>query len=186
MFHRKIRTLLISDTHFKHANMKTYCDRPSDFTERIIKNWNNLVFPEDTIIHLGDVAIGKYEDWSWIIPSLPGKKILIRGNHDDQRSCDWWQRNGFDFACDAMIYKGMWLTHRPSNFLPEGCVYNLHGHLHNIWHGFTPDGGLPEGSKKLKHPWQRLFALEYTQYRPIEWNEFLAHPDKYHARGLIS
>lgn len=170
---------------FKHANMKTYCDRPSDFTERIIKNWHNLVSPEDLVIHLGDVAIGKREDWGWIIPSLPGKKVLVRGNHDDSKSCDWWMsEGGFDFACDSMIYRGQWLTHKPSDFMPPGCTYNIHGHLHNIWHGFTPNGGLPEGEKKLEHPWQRLFAIEYTDYLPVIFEKFISHPDKYNARGL--
>lgn len=180
----KPRTLVISDTHLKHQNMKTYCQRPEGFTDLIIKNWCNLVDPLDTVIHLGDVAIGKYEDWAWIIPSLPGKKILIRGNHDDNKSCDWWLRHGFDFVCDGMIYKGMWLTHKPSDFLPPGCVYNVFGHLHNVWHGFTPNGGLPEGVRKLKHKWQRLFALEYTNYKPVVFEEFLSHPDKYFARGI--
>jgi hypothetical protein len=35
---------------------------------------------------------------------------------------------------------------------------------------------------ELKHPWQRLFACEYTDYYPIEFSEFVAHPDKYQAR----
>lgn len=179
-----MKTFLISDTHFKHEKMKTYCGRPADFTEQIIKNWHRLITPEDLVIHLGDVAIGSREDWLWIIPFLPGRKILVRGNHDDQRSCDWWMKNGFDFACDALVYRGMWLTHKPAAELPTGCVYNIHGHLHNIWHGFTPNGGLEEGSKKLHRPWQRLFAVEYTKYAPVNFDEFVAKPDKYLARGL--
>src|SRR5579859_3947400 len=38
-------------------------------------------------------------------------------------------------------------------------------------------------TKQLKHPWQRLFAVEYTDYRPVEFNKFIAHPEKYQARG---
>jgi hypothetical protein len=37
----------------------------------------------------------------------------------------------------------------------------------------------------LKHPWQRLFAIEYTDYRPVEFNKFVSHPDKYQSRGPI-
>ncbi len=163
--------------------MQTYCQRPADFTEQIIKNWNNLVFPDDTVIHLGDVGIGKLEDWNWIVPNLPGRKILVRGNHD-KRTCDWWMKNGFDFACDALIYRGVWLTHKPAKVLPEGCMLNVHGHLHNIWHGFTAHHEA-DVSGKLHNAWQRLFAIEYTSYRPIEFNHFLAKPDKYYARGLV-
>ena len=179
-------TFLIADSHFKHERMKTYCDRPEGFTELIIKNCHQLIRPIDTVIHLGDVGIGKKEDWLWIIPSLPGKWILIRGNHDDHHSCDWWMNKaGFAFACDAMIYRGMWLTHKPASSLPEGCMLNIHGHLHNIWHGFTPNSGMQEGEKKLHNPWQRLFALEYTDYKPVEMDEFIQKPDKYLARGLV-
>lgn len=173
---------LISDTHFKHEKMRTYCDRPSDFTDVLICNWKNTVKPEDTVIHLGDVAIGPVEDWEWIIPSLPGKKVLILGNHDDQRSVTWWMRHGFDFACEGLKFRNCWLTHRPDTSRAGGCDLNIHGHLHNIWHGFKPDGGLPE--TKLHQPWQRLFAVEYTGYMPIEFDKFVSHPKKYLAKGL--
>jgi len=176
-----MNTYLISDTHFKHENMRTYCQRPANFTEQIIQNWHSIVKPEDTIIHLGDVGIGKKEDWEWIMPTLPGNKILIRGNHDDQRSCAWWMEHGFNFACDGIIYRGMWLTHRPSTSLADGTQLNIHGHLHNIWHGFKPDGSQ---ATKLHKPFQRLFALEYTDYMPVEFDKFVSHPKKYLATGL--
>jgi calcineurin-like phosphoesterase family protein len=170
---------LISDTHFNHQNIATYCQRPSNFTELIIRNWNTLVRHEDTIIHLGDVQIGSKAEW--IMPSLPGKKILVRGNHDRQKSCAWWMSKGFDFACDSMIFRGMWLTHEPSRALPEGCLYNIHGHLHNIWHGFRPDRGAEP--TKLYNSWQRLFAIEYTDYKPVEFDKFIDRPKKYLATG---
>ena len=171
---------LISDTHFNHANIATYCQRPADLTEIIIRTWNNIVKPEDLVIHLGDVMIGKKSEW--IMPALPGRKVLIRGNHDDQQSCTWWMEHGFDFACDGMKFRNCWLTHRPSTSLADGCELNIHGHLHNIWHGFKPDDGLP--ATHLHKPWQRLFAIEYTNYMPIEFNKFVSHPKKYLATGL--
>lgn len=177
---------LISDTHFKHEKMKTYCDRPSDFTEKITKNWNQIVRPEDEVIHLGDVAIGKYEDCSTILRDLPGHKVLVRGNHDRQRSCTWWMERGFDFACDGLLFRNWWLSHEPANSRPGGCGGNIHGHLHNIWHGFHPHHGEEDPAycqKSLKFPWQRLFALEYTNYMPIEFDKFVSHPDKYQARN---
>lgn len=169
--------------------MQTYCQRPPDFTERIIKNWNQTVKPEDTVIHLGDVAIGKKSEW--IMPSLPGRKILIRGNHDRSQSCTWWSEHGFDFACDGLKFRQCWLSHEPASILPEGCLYNVHGHLHNIWHGFhsieriNRDKELlgVDFTKRLKYPFQRLFAIEYTNYSPINFDKFISHPDKYQACG---
>ena len=196
---------LISDTHFNHQNIATYCQRPSNFTELIIKNWNNTVRPEDTVIHLGDVQIGKKSEW--IMQGLPGRKILIRGNHDRDKSVTWWMEHGFDFACDSLVFRQCLLTHEPANAiirsdghrpysaldegLPDGCLLNIHGHLHNIWDGFHNPARVERDKallgedylKRLKHPWQRLFAIEYCNYSPVEFGKFVSHPDKYQSRG---
>lgn len=137
--------------------------------------------PEDTIIHLGDVQIGKKSDW--IMPALPGRKILIRGNHDRQWSNTRWMEAGFDFACDGMRFRNCWLTHEPETSRASGCDLNIHGHLHNIWDGFHHDPvGDAHKYRKLNNPWQRLFAIEYTDYRPVEFDKFVAHPERYQAR----
>lgn len=199
---------LISDTHLKHEAMKTYCLRPPNFTELIHKNVMNTVKAEDTLIHLGDVGIGKHADWTWMVRAWPGRKILIRGNHDRAHSCGWWaETGGFDFACDSMVFRNVLLTHEPANAiiksdghrpygaleegLPQDCELNVHGHLHNIWDGFASEGRLERDkellgidfTKRLKHSWQRLFAVEYTNYMPVEFNKFISQPDKYQARG---
>lgn len=183
-----MKFFLIADTHFNHQNIATYCQRPANFTELIIKNWNLRVKPEDTVIHLGDVQIGKKSEW--IMPNLPGRKVLIRGNHDRSQSVSWWMEQGFDFACDAMQFRNCWLTHEPATALPVGADYNIHGHLHNIWHGFHPNASVATNEeewmrlkKELKNKWQRLFAIEYTNYCPIEFDEFVSKPEKYQARG---
>jgi len=184
---------LIADTHLNHDKeggvMLTYCQRPPDFTNLVLNNWRRTVKPEDLVIHLGDVLIGKREDR---IADLPGTKILIRGNHDRSQSNTWWmQKGGFQFACDSLMFRQMWLTHEPSAILPPGAIYNIHGHLHNIWDGFHKPERLErdaellsfDQTKQLKNPWQRLFALEYTSYSPVEFNKFVSHPEKYQATG---
>ena len=180
-----MRVLLISDTHLNHANIATYCDRPQTFTDTIIKNWNARVTDDDVIIHLGDVAIGPRQLVEFQVRSLKGRKILIRGNHDVRDSCQWWMEHGFDFCCDSMVFRDCWLTHTPAQALPAGCKLNLHGHLHNIWGKKVPAPN-QEGyvqNWKLNHPWQRLFSVEYTNYYPIEFDEFVDHPKKYQATG---
>lgn len=184
-----MKIYLISDTHFNHANIATYCDRPETFTETIIKNWAQVVRPEDCVIHLGDVYIGKHAGWDAIYPRLPGRKILVRGNHDKHHGLAWWMEHGFDAAVDTMTFQHCYLTHKPAEFLPTRCDINIHGHLHNVWHGFHYNAGQPELERahkkgKLKNSWQRLFAIEYTNYMPVEFEKFVSHPDKYHARGL--
>ena len=49
---------------------------------QLIKNWNQLVGHEDTVIHLGDFCFGDVKQWEKYRNQLNGKIILIKGNHD--------------------------------------------------------------------------------------------------------
>lgn len=75
-----------SDLHFYHKNVIKYCTRPyadvNEMNEMLIKNWNEVVRPEDEVYIMGDMFFcgsAKAED---ILNRLMGTKILILGNHD--------------------------------------------------------------------------------------------------------
>ena len=83
----------ISDLHLSNS-----CDKPMDvfggnwenYTEKIKDNWNAKVSKDDLILIAGDISWGmKLEeataDLEWI-HKLPGKKIIIKGNHEY-----WWK-----------------------------------------------------------------------------------------------
>lgn len=76
---------IISDTHFSHANIIKYCNRPFESVEQmnrvLIDRWNAVVTPDDTVIHLGDV-FWSYRDACELTWRLNGRKMLVRGNHD--------------------------------------------------------------------------------------------------------
>lgn len=61
----------------------------SDYTERFETNWRNLIGEDDTVVIPGDISWAmKLEDALRdlkFIDSLPGKKIIGKGNHDY-----WW------------------------------------------------------------------------------------------------
>jgi calcineurin-like phosphoesterase family protein len=159
------RVWVISDTHWNRNKIKTYCVRPPGYTERSIRLWNNTVKPEDMVIHLGDVAIGGYDQVKEILDSLPGTKVLVTGNHDESKSLTWWMRNGFVFACEGLAFRNIWLSHRPAYRLPPGCHLNVHGHLH-----------IKREHWKVMKPFNKLFALEYTDYRPVVFDKFVQSP----------
>lgn len=79
-------TWFTSDTHFGHKNIIKFCDRPfkdvSHMNEILINNWNSVVHPEDTVYHLGDVALGPWEAWNGVLSRLNGTKHLVIGNHE--------------------------------------------------------------------------------------------------------
>lgn len=74
-----------SDLHFGHANVIKYCSRPfasvEEMNEILIKNWNEVVGPEDTVYCLGDYSMS-FHYVPEVTPRLNGKKYLVPGNHD--------------------------------------------------------------------------------------------------------
>lgn len=80
-------TWFIADTHFGHANIIRFCNRPfgsiDEMDEAMIERWNSVVGPNDVVWHLGDFAFYKsYEKLLSIFSRLSGNKFLILGNHD--------------------------------------------------------------------------------------------------------
>ena len=64
-----------------------------NYVQKLEKNWKKLVSEEDTVIIPGDISWGinyaeALPDLKWI-DAMPGKKILLKGNHDL-----WWDTMG--------------------------------------------------------------------------------------------
>ena len=81
----------ISDLHLSLSADKsmTVFRGWENYTERIKSNWLRLVKENDTVVLPGDFSWGlklseTLEDFKFL-ESLPGKKILLKGNHDL-----WW------------------------------------------------------------------------------------------------
>lgn len=75
-----------SDTHFGHERIIELCNRPfrdaDHMNDEIVRRWNEVVAPDDTVFHLGDVALGKIDDSLAQVGRLNGYKVLVNGNHD--------------------------------------------------------------------------------------------------------
>jgi calcineurin-like phosphoesterase family protein len=74
-----------SDTHFGHANIIKYANRPfsncQEMDDVMIRRWNSVVKPGDTVYHLGDFSMGKLPADDYV-KELHGVIHLIIGNHE--------------------------------------------------------------------------------------------------------
>lgn len=141
-----------SDTHFGHANIIQYCNRPftdiNHMNEMMIEKWNAVVGPGDTVYHLGDFSMGPKDNVN-LRKRLNGKVILIKGNHD--RKDHVHLAAGFDeihrrLEIEVDKYK-LYLAHIPIHLdpgtrwyptelktsPPEYYDYFLCGHVHTEW-----------------------------------------------------
>ncbi|HHX69883.1 MAG: metallophosphoesterase [Miniphocaeibacter sp.] len=106
----------ISDLHLDYTGNKTmelFGENWENYENRIFNNWKNIVNNDDIVLVAGDIswAMTVKEAYNDLIriERLPGKKVLIKGNHDY-----WWsslkkindlnlssmfflQNNSFDF-----------------------------------------------------------------------------------------
>lgn len=76
-----------SDTHFSHANIIKYTQRPfadtDEMNRELTSRWNAVVAPTDVVWHLGDLALGRdIEQQVMMTAALNGRKLLVPGNHD--------------------------------------------------------------------------------------------------------
>jgi len=144
---------VISDTHFNHANILTFKDYagkpPREFdsvdhmNQCMLDNWNDVVKPNDTIIHCGDVLFGPDKvDWLTAnFAKLPGKKRLVLGNHDNVKFLApffkdiqlWIQKDNFIFTHTPLHPTTLAEAHR----FGDGDILNVHGHIHS---NPSPDG----------------------------------------------
>ena len=109
---------VIPDTHLGHENIKKYCNRPDNFESLIEKNWNEIIGKDDTVIHLGDIAMKSDIGDNFIkkLGSWNGRKILIRGNHDKNPD-EFYMQAGFTIVVTEMSMRfkdiKILFSHRP-------------------------------------------------------------------------
>lgn len=72
----------ISDTHFYHKSIISYCHRPfysiEEMNKKLIENWNNIIEEDDIVYFLGDFSFANVEQTKDIYNQLKGIKILIK------------------------------------------------------------------------------------------------------------
>jgi len=171
------RTWLYSDPHFFHRKIVEFTNydgsrvRPEwddhvKMTEDLIEMYNTEVDDQDRVYILGDVAFTR-RSLKNSLPRLKGRKVLVKGNHDQDKLSYYAQY--FDDVRAYVVKKGFIMSHIPIH--PESLSrwkLNIHGHLHcnKVMDGDRPD------------PRYRNVCVEQTNFRPILLDEVL------HEAGL--
>jgi calcineurin-like phosphoesterase family protein len=160
------KTFVVSDTHFGHANIIDYSNRPfrhpngsrdvESMNRTLVNNWNHTVGPNDIVYFLGDVAFGRGSRTTrYWLRRLNGRKITIKGNHDPSR----WRR-----VFKRIDYNGtqFLLVHDPNEVINwNGWV--IHGHKHRDNRGNCPVRyPFINGRNKTIN-----VNVELTGYRPV-------------------
>lgn len=161
----------ISDTHFGHANIIKFANRPFDnlkqMDEALLSNWNETVGVGDLVYHLGDVY---FDEGHKVFHRVHGTVELILGNHDKAleknlysrvNKIHWWKRfiepNGKHFiTTHAPLEKSQLINYHSSTDTHKTHFINIHGHIH--------DQTSPVG------PYLNI-SVEQTDYKPIHIDE---------------
>ena len=129
------KTFFIADTHFGHAEIIGYENRPfadvREMDEAIIRNWNETVTEADTVFVVGDFSVYVKEKTAEILGRLKGHKRLVMGNHDTE-SEQFYMDCGFEGVSRyPVIYDGFWiLSHEPMYINSNMPYANIFGHVH--------------------------------------------------------
>ena len=163
-----------SDTHFGHANIIKYCNRPfknvHEMNEALIEAWNKKVPKNAEVKHLGDFSF-KGGDPAKYFYRLNGKIEFILGNHDVEKDLRKLAR--VDMLRPVKFDKQkIWLCHyamRTWSAAHHG-TWHLYGHSHNslehIPHGKSMDVGVDSAA-----------ALGFG-YAPLHFDEIKEILDK--------
>lgn len=158
-------TWIISDTHFGHANIIKYCSRPENHDELMADLWHLAVGIDEQILHLGDLAFKTSPELWDVINGLPGRKMLIMGNHD-RKAKKWYEDLGFQIMPRRLWFnwngRQVLFTHDAETEV-SGWSINIHGHIHN--------NGYPSAIYRSKD--YRNVSVEVMGYQPVRLREIL-------------
>lgn len=139
----------------------------------LIKNWNAVVKPKDTVWHLGDFAFMQFDAFKRVLQQLNGSINFIRGNHDkmiDQNKAEILHQGKIktiqDYAEVKVAGKMIVLAHYGHRVWNKSHHKSIHLYGHS--HGSLPPLGLSVDVG--------VDCKEITpEYRPIHLDEVLKY-----------
>lgn len=142
------RIWMTADLHLNHANVIRYCNRP--FTNATQMNEHLLsqaqkIRDDEWVVIVGDLAMGDHDVAMEWVRRIPGRKVLVLGNHDLTRAgqcrylnerAEGRQRPLFEavvpfLAWQNALGQSVFVSHYPATVdFPLPRILNYHGHLH--------------------------------------------------------
>ena len=177
-------TFFTSDTHFNHANIIKFCNRPFKDVEQMndvmIANWNSVIGKDDTVFHLGDFCLGSAAEWTKILDRLNGKIYLIMGNHDLKNIRQGFISRFEHVAMQMRIEIGkkrIYLCHYPFLCFEGGYkdgVWQLFGHVHTR----RSNSGIDAGRLQYLYPTQYDVGVDNNNFIPVSFGQVKRIIDK--------
>ena len=152
-----------SDWHLGHKGIadrfRTEFSSDAAHDHYIVDQAAKILTKRDTVFYVGDMSFTI--EGLGLIEQLPGKKILIRGNHDVLEEEHY--REVFDEVHGAYRYKGCFITHIPIHPMELYRGYNVHGHCHR---------GGPRETQRGEE-WEKYYNVigEYNEYKLVPWKK---------------
>ena len=179
----------IGDTHLSLGS-----DKPMDvfggawegYVEKLAQGLS-VLRPEDTLVIAGDISWGmsleeSEADFAWL-DALPGRKILMKGNHDY-----WWTTAAkFYKFCAAHGWDDMFILNNNCYYYGDTALCGTRGWFYEQEQEGTHDEkifrrelGRLEASLKAAREHEKLCFLHYPpRYRGYECPEILALLERY-------
>lgn len=173
------RVWVWSDQHLDHAKICQMTGRPfysvESMNQALLSAAQAVVKDDDWLVFLGDLSFGTEEATAAWLEQCPGRKAIILGNHDLDRSkperASVWSQFEAIADCQAIELAAplltptwgelriLWLTHYPlwNSWVPKHTL-NLHGHIHD----------------QTLHGARVNLSVEQTAYAPMRLTDVLA------------
>jgi len=191
-----------SDTHFNHANICSATTQWKDpqtirnfeslnkMNDALVNNINELVMPDDILIHNGDWSFGGFESIENFRKRLICQNIhLVLGNHDNhiannKQDCQslflsvnkYVELNVSHYVHNSLVKNDFVLSHYPIaswNNLAKGVIH-LHGHVH-----------LPQ-NKRMGPGKIMDIGVDGNNLYPISLNEVLSLMNNQPIKSMMS
>lgn len=142
------RVWMTADLHIGHANIIPFCNRPFANVMQMnehLATQTAKIQDDEWLVIVGDLAMGDHQEAMQWIRRIPGRKVLVLGNHDLRRDgkCHYLSERGsegrrplFDAIVPFLAWRGnggqdVFVSHYPAIANHDANrLLNYHGHLH--------------------------------------------------------